>query len=429
MAELALYGNPRLERDPVVREVGNVAEANIKLNTDGLARWKYVVAAIVINLCLGAVYAFSILVPPLEAEFHWTRIETSPAFTIALLTFALSMIPAGRLQDRRGPRTVVTIGGVLIGVGMILSSYTSSLPWLYVSYGVLLGLGIGFAYGAPIATCSKWFPDRKGLITGLVVFGFGGGAILFAPLWTFFITNYSWQFNFLVSGLLFMALTVTSAQIMKNPPKDYKPSGWNPPEKTKVAKTDFEPTAMIKTLPFVLIWVSYWFGTNAGLMIISQAKQVSMEIAGMDSLQASLAVSILGGFNAVGRILWGFVGDKIGREKALTMGFLGCATALSIISVVSESTLFLVGLCLMGLCFGGFLASYPALTSDRYGSKNLGVNYGVVFTAYGAGSVLGPIMASYFRTYQGSYLPAFYISIVLAILGMVISLFLRKKAQ
>ena len=421
--------NRALKESFVVHVVSNVAEMNIKPNSDGLARWKYVVAAIVINLCLGAVYAFSILVPPLEAQFHWTRLETSPAFTIALLTFALSMIPAGRLQDRRGPRTVVTIGGVLIGVGMILSSYTSSLPWLYVSYGVLLGLGIGFAYGAPIATCSKWFPDRKGLITGLVVFGFGGGAILFAPLWTFFITNYSWQFNFLVSGLLFMVLTVTSAQIMKNPPKDYKPSGWNPPEKTKVAKTDYEPTAMIKTLPFVLIWVSYWFGTNAGLMIISQAKQVSMEIAGMDSLQASLAVSILGGFNAVGRILWGFVGDKIGREKALTMGFLGCAAALSVISVVSEPTLFIVGLCLMGLCFGGFLASYPALTSDRYGSKNLGVNYGVVFTAYGAGSVLGPIMASYFRTYQGSYLPAFYISIVLAILGMALSLFLRKKAQ
>jgi OFA family oxalate/formate antiporter-like MFS transporter len=409
--------------------VGNLADANTKPNPNGLARWKYVVAAVVINLCLGAVYAFSILVPPLEAEFHWTRIETSPAFTITLLTFALSMIPAGRLQDRKGPRTVVTIGGILIGLGMMLSSYTNSLLWLYVSYGILLGLGIGFAYGAPIATCNKWFPDKKGLITGLVVFGFGGGAILFAPLWTFFINNYSWQLNFLVSGLLFMALTVISAQIMRNPPKDYKPAGWNPPEKSKVTKTEFEPTAMIKTLPFILIWVSYWFGTNAGLMIISQAKQVSMEIAKMDSLQASLAVSILGGFNALGRILWGFVGDKIGREKALIMDFLGCAAALLIISTMFESTVFLFGLCLMGLCFGGFLASYPALTSDYYGSKNLGVNYGVVFTAYGAGSVLGPIMASYFRTYQGSYLPAFYISIVLALLGMVLTLFLKKKVH
>jgi OFA family oxalate/formate antiporter-like MFS transporter len=406
-----------------------MAGENTKTNHDGLARWKYVVAAVVINLCLGAVYAFSILVPPLEAEFHWARIETSPAFTIALLTFALSMIPAGRLQDRKGPRTVVTVGGILIGLGMILSSYTNSLLWLYVSYGVLLGLGIGFAYGAPIATCNKWFPDKKGLITGLVVFGFGGGAILFAPLWTFFINNYSWQFNFLVSGLLFMALTVTSAQILKNPPKDYKPAGWNPPEKSKVTKTEFEPTAMIRTLPFILMWVSYWFGTTAGLMTIGQAKQVAMEIAKMDSLQAAFAVSILGAFNATGRILWGLIGDRIGREKALSIGFLLCAVALLIISTVSEPTIFLVGFCLEGLCFGGFLALYPTLTSDYYGSKNLGVNYGVVFTAYGAGSVLGPIMASYFRTYQGSYLPAFYISIVLALLGMALTMFLRKKAH
>jgi len=404
-----------------------MADANVKLTFNGHARWKYVVAAVVINLCLGAVYAFSILVPPLEAEFHWTRIETSLASTIALLTFALSMMPAGRLQDKKGPRTAVTIGGILIGLGMMLSSYTNSLVWLYTSYGILLGLGIGFAYGAPIATCSKWFPDKKGLATGLVVFGFGGGSILFAPLWNFIILNYSWRTNFLVSGLLFMTLTITSAQILKNPPKDYKPAGWNLPEKSMKTNAEFEPTAMIRTLPFVLLWVSYWFGTNAGLMTISQAKQIAKEIPGMNDLEATFAVSILGGFNALGRILWGFIGDRIGREKALTIGFLTCAVALLILGTVSEQTFFLVGICLVGLCFGGFLALYPALTSDYYGSKNLGANYGIVFTAYGAGSVLGPIMASYFRTYQGTYLPAFYISIVLALLGMVLILSLRKK--
>jgi len=126
------------------------------------SRWKYLAAAIIINLCLGAVYAFSILIPPLESEFKWKRSETITAFTIALLAFALSMTPAGRLQDRRGPRTAASIGGLLLGLGMILASYTNSLVWLYMSYGLLVGLGIGFAYGAPIATCSKWFPDKRG---------------------------------------------------------------------------------------------------------------------------------------------------------------------------------------------------------------------------------------------------------------------------
>jgi len=410
----------------IAKLVPIMADAKIKHDVYGLARWRYVVAAIVINLCLGAVYAFSILVPPLEKEFNWTRIETSIASTLALLTFALSMIPAGRLQDKKGPRTAVSIGGVLIGLGMILSSYTSSLLWLYVNYGLLLGLGIGFAYGAPIATCSKWFPDKKGLVTGMVVFGFGGGSILFAPLWNYIIMIYSWRTNFLVSGLLFMVLTVASAQILKNPPKDYAPTRWIASKINRKNSVECEPEVMIKTLPFILLWVSYWFGTNAGLMTISQAKQVAKEIAKMNDLDATLAVSILGGFNAVGRIFWGFVGDRIGREKALSISFLLSAFALLILGIISEQTIFLSGICLVGLCFGGFLALYPVLTSDYYGSKNFGVNYGIVFTAYGAGSVLGPIMASYFRTYQGTYMPAFFISAVLALLGMVFILFLRK---
>lgn len=152
-----------------------------------MQRWIIVVAAIIVQMCLGAVYAFSVLVPPLEAEFGWTRIETSPAFTIALLVFALSMIPAGRLQDRKGPAIVATLGGILLVAGMVLSSFTSSLMWFYVSYGIVGGLGLGLAYVTPIATCVKWFPDKKGLITGLAVFGFGAGSIVFSPLWTYLI--------------------------------------------------------------------------------------------------------------------------------------------------------------------------------------------------------------------------------------------------
>jgi OFA family oxalate/formate antiporter-like MFS transporter len=391
------------------------------------SRWKYLVIAIIINLCLGAVYAFSILIPPLENSFGWRRIETSPAFTIALSTFALSMIPAGRFQDKKGPKLITSIGGLLIGIGMILSSYTDSLLWLYLSYGLLLGLGTGFAYGAPIATCSKWFPDKKGLVTGLVVFGFGGGSILFAPLWTLLIDIYGWRFNFLVTGLLFTILLVTSAQFLKNPPKEFKPANFFAKNEKRNDKIDFEPVKMLRTLSFFIIWISFWFGTNAGLMAISQAKPVAMELANMDSIQASFVVSILGAFNAFGRIIWGYIGDKIGREKALTLGFLMCIAALVIISNFFQPFVFVAGLSLLGLCFGGFLALYPALTSDYYGSKNLGTNYGLVFTAYGAGSILGPIMVSYFKTYSGSYLPAFYISIFLAVLGMVLTLFLKKR--
>lgn len=390
-------------------------------------RWTIVVAAIIIQMCLGAVYAFSVLVPPLETEFKWTRIETSPAFTIALLVFALSMIPAGRLQDKKGPRLLATVGGVLLGLGMVMSSFTSSLLWLYLSYGIIGGLGIGLTYVTPITTCVKWFPDKKGTITGLAVFGFGTGSIIFAPLWTLLIDAMGWRNTFLVTGALFVALVIPFAQLLKNPPQDYAPVGWKPPEKMKTKK-DFEPLDMVKTVPFLLIWASYWFGTTAGLMVIGHAKQAAMELASLDSVQASLAVSLLGIFNALGRIMWGVLGDKVGREKTLTLIFMVCSAALFVLATVSASSIFVLGILLVGLCFGGFLAIYPALSSDYYGTKNLGVNYGIIFTAYGAGAVLGPIMAGYFKTFANSYVPSFYIAGALAIVGIVLSVAMKMLA-
>jgi len=390
-------------------------------------RWIIVVAAVIIQMCLGAVYAFSVLVPPLEAQFRWSRIETSPAFTIALLVFALSMIPAGRLQDRKGPRLVATVGGISLGLGMILSGFTSSLIWLYVSYGLIGGLGIGLTYVTPITTCVKWFPDKKGLITGLAVFGFGAGSIVFAPLWTFFIDAIGWRNTFYATGILFSALLLPSAQILRNPPQGYTPANWKPPATMKVVK-DFEPAEMLRTIPFFLIWASYWFGTTAGLMVIGHAKQAAMELAEMDSVQASLAVSLLGMFNAFGRILWGFLGDRFGRERTLTSIFVICSGPLFMLAIIHEPTVFILGIILVGVSFGGFLALYPALTLDYYGTRNLGVNYGIVFTAYGSGAVLGPMMAGYFKTFANSYVPSFYVSGALAFLGILLAFSVKRFA-
>lgn len=274
------------------------------MSTSHRQRWIIVVAAIIVQMCLGAVYAFSVLVPPLEAEFGWSRIETSPAFTIALLVFALSMIPAGRLQDRKGPAIVATLGGILLVVGMVLSSFTSSLMWFYVSYGIVGGLGLGLAYVTPIATCVKWFPDKKGLITGLAVFGFGAGSIVFSPLWTYLIGFFGWRNTFLATGILFALLVIPFAQLLKNPTQGYCPEGWKPPEKAKTAR-DYGPGRMLRTAAVFLLWGSYWFGTTAGLMMIGAAKQATMELAVLDGVTASLAVSALGFFNAFGRVIWG----------------------------------------------------------------------------------------------------------------------------
>lgn len=388
-------------------------------------RWVVIVAAIVIQMCLGAVYAFSVLVDPLEKAFGWTRMETSPAFTIALFVFALSMIPAGRLQDKKGPRLVATMGGIALGLGMILSNFTNSLIWFYLSYGVVGGLGIGLTYVTPIATCTKWFPDKRGLVTGLAVFGFGAGSLVFAPLLSSLIDVLGWRTAFLVNGVIFVLLVLPSAQLLKNPPPGYMPPNWRPTAKTQAAR-DRELPEMLRTIVFFLIWASYWFGTTAGLMVIGSAKQSSMELALLDSLQATLVVSLLGLFNATGRIMWGFLGDRIGREKVLTIIFAVCSGGLLMAASINVAPVFVLGIFMVGLSFGGFLAIYPALASDYYGTRNLGVNYGIIFTAYGAGAVLGPIMAGYFKTFANSYTPSFYIAGILAVAGIILSILLRR---
>jgi OFA family oxalate/formate antiporter-like MFS transporter len=393
-----------------------------------MQRWIIVIAAIIVQMCLGAVYAFSVLVPPLEAEFHWTRIETSPAFTIALLVFALSMIPAGRLQDRKGPAIVATLGGILLVAGMVLSSFTSSLMWFYVSYGIVGGLGLGLAYVTPIATCVKWFPDKKGLITGLAVFGFGAGSIVFSPLWTYLIGFFGWRNTFLATGILFALLVIPFAQLLKNPAQGYCPEGWKPPEKAKTAR-DYGPGRMLRTAAVFLLWASYWFGTTAGLMMIGAAKQATMELAVLDGVTASLAVSVLGFFNAFGRVIWGFSGDRFGREKILPLIFALCSGALFLIAFIHEPLIFVIGMFIVGLTFGGFLALYPAITADFYGTKNLGINYGIIFTAYGAGAVLGPLMAAYFKTFANSYVPAFYVAGSLAFVGIILALFVKRSSS
>jgi len=398
------------------------------MSTSHRQRWIIVVAAIIVQMCLGAVYAFSVLVPPLEAEFHWTRIETSPAFTIALLVFALSMIPAGRLQDRKGPAIVATLGGILLVAGMVLSSFTSSLMWFYVSYGIVGGLGLGLAYVTPIATCVKWFPDKKGLITGLAVFGFGAGSIVFSPLWTYLIGFFGWRNTFLATGILFALLVLPFAQLLKNPAQDYCPEGWKPPEKAKTAR-DYGPGRMLRTTAMFLLWASFWFGTTAGLMMIGAAKQATMELAVLDGVTASLAVSVLGFFNAFGRVIWGFSGDRFGREKILPLIFAICSGALFLIAFIHEPLIFVIGMFIVGLAFGGFLALYPAITADFYGTKNLGINYGIIFTAYGAGAVLGPLMAGYFKTFANSYVPAFYVAGSLAFVGIILALFVKRSSS
>lgn len=445
-------------------------------------RWLVVLGALVIQVSLGAVYIWSVFQKPLKDAFpSWSETQVTYPATIVLAVFALAVILAGRVQDKIGPRLVATVGGLVLGLGLILAKFMNgmapgmALAWLIFTFSVMGGAGIGMAYVCPLATCIKWFPDKRGLITGLAVAGFGAGAIFFAPLAKALISGGTYKitilalsvplfdvpkmgiFNtFAVLGAIFLVAVVAGAQLLVNPPAGWKPAGWNPPAPAAGAnpsRADYTWQEMLATPQFYAIWIMYFFACAAGLQVIMKASptmqsiflgrfteieaaQVGEATAAGAALVAGIAV-----FNAAGRIVWGKISDMIGRMLALAMAFGLTAASLFFIDR-SPTSLTYLGY-LVGFCFGGFLALFPAITADFFGTKNLGVNYGFVFSAYGAGGILGPYLAAYFMT-KGrtftyfdealactkdfvcqSYHQAFIIAGVLCIVGAVLTFIIK----
>lgn len=402
-------------------------------NSKVMNRWWVVAGALVIQVSLGAVYIWSVFQTPLKAVFQdWSETQVTLPAQIVLAAFALAVIFAGRIQDRVGPRIVATVGGIILGAGLILAKFTELFPsgtalvWLIATFSILGGIGIGAGYVCPIATCVKWFPDKRGLITGLAVAGFGAGAFFFAPLAKALIAGGAYElmgarlfelpqvgvFNtFLVLGVIFLVCVVAGAQLLRNPPAGYVPVGWTPPQaKTAAAsavKADLTSTEMLRTPTFWLLWVTYFAACTGGLQIIMKASPiwqsfslgtltppVALKDFGLIATAAAMAVSVIAIFNSTGRILWGIVSDKVGRKLTLIVIFVLCGIALLALDFLRPYPLYLVSVSLVGFCFGGFLALYPALTADYFGTKHIGANYGWMFTAYGAGGIVGPYLAA-----------------------------------
>ena len=395
-------------------------------------RWKVVAGALIIQISLGAVYIWSVFQTPLKLFFpDWTETQVTLPAKVVLAFFAFSVILGGRIQDSLGPRKIATCGGIILGVGLVLARFTeffqspmSALIWLTLTFSVIGGIGIGTAYVCPVATCVKWYPDKRGLITGLAVAGFGAGAFFFAPLAKGLISGVPYTlfhvplfslpkigvFNtFMVLGGIFLTAVVTGAQWLSNPPAGWKPAGWHGTTVSQniASKRDFSPTEMFRTPSFWLLWLTYAFGCTAGLMVIMKASPIWQSLA-IDRLPAPIAsdafaavstsgataVSILAIFNAAGRILWGKLSDVLGRRYTLSAIFFLCGAALLLLNQISGFTLYLVCVCTVGFCFGGYLSLYPAITADFFGAKHIGVNYGWMFTAFGIGGIVGPYMAA-----------------------------------
>ena len=393
-------------------------------------RYLFLAAAIVMQLCLGNLYSWSIFRNPLMESHGWTIAEATFPFTLSIAFFAIGMIAAGRWQDRAGPRVVGITGGVLLGLGFLLASWIGdSLLGLYLSYGGLAGLGVGFAYVTPIATVVKWFPDMRGLMTGIAVLGFGAGSLIGAPVGTTLIQTVGVYQTFLIFGGTFGLLVILSASILHNPPKDWAPAGWNPesPEAATVRAPDFTPGEMVRTLQFYLLWCIYLLGAGVGLMIISQAVPMGEELAGVSATAAAGALGTMAIFNGLGRPAFGWISDRIGRTGSLVIAFsLYLVALLLILRTASSLSMYTAGVSVVGFSYGGYLSLLPARTADCFGTKNVGINYGLVFSAYGVAGVAGPLMGAWVRAVTGGWENAFWILSVLSVVGIILSLLSRS---
>jgi OFA family oxalate/formate antiporter-like MFS transporter len=405
-------------------------------------RWLVVLGALLVQLCLGAIYAWGAFTGALQdpsGAFRYSASQTSWIFSAGLATFAVVMILAGRLQDKYGPRIIAVIGGLMLGAGYVIAGFTgTSFPLMLLFIGVVGGAGIGMGYVCPIAACVKWFPDLKGLITGLAVAGFGAGAFIFVKLagsWMNLIADHGVNGTFLTFGIIFAVSVVIGGLLLSNPPKGWKPAGWSPHETkdgTAPARVrDLAQSEVVRTAQFWMIWLAFVFSAGCGLMVIKSLKNFGVLEGGLTDAAAGSALGLLALFNGLGRIAWGTLSHKLTAKGAvILMCVLQGAMMFILIRMGSSAWTLTVAGCWVGFNFGGNFALFPLLTLENFGQKNIGANYGVVFSAYGVGGILGPVLAGKVWDTMGTFNTAFIIAAVACLVAAGLALMLRPiKAE
>jgi OFA family oxalate/formate antiporter-like MFS transporter len=403
--------------------------------------WIVAFAGLGINLALGVLYSWSVIAKVLskavaEGGWGWSAGQASLPYAVCVGVFAVSMVFAGRAQDRFGPRLVASVGGGLCGLGMIVASFGSAsnmLP-ITVGFGVLTGVGIGLGYAAATPAAVKWFPaERKGLITGIVVAGFALASVYIAPLTKLLLASYGVPGSFRFLGFAFLVITVGLAQLLVNPPAGYVPAG-SRPSAVKSGKhvatgpaSDYGWRQMLRTPQFALLWLMFACSAFAGLMIIGHmAKIAALQMSGLDL--GFLLVAVLAIGNALGRVVAGIVSDRIGGIRTLLIVFVAQAAMMGVLAF-SHTVMALVPVAAaVGFCYGANLSLFPSTTAGFFGTKNLGVNYGLVFTAWGVGGVFGSMVAGSIVDSAGSYGLAYAIAAGLCVLAAGLTFLTKPPA-
>jgi MFS transporter, OFA family, oxalate/formate antiporter len=382
-------------------------------------------AGFAIQLALGSVYGWSVFLNPLRDRYGASKAEVGLTFTITLVVLGITAGFGGLLHRRFGPRAVATVAGLLYGAGVLLSGWAPNLPTLYLTYGVLGGIGLGLGYIVPLAVLIRWFPDKRGFITGLAVAGFGLGAFVASPLATELIRSKGVQHTFFVFRLTYLVIVVAAAQFLRAAPDNYAPPGWAPPQLASAARAKNHTLSEAMRMPlWYLLWLVLALNVSAGAALLSVAAPLAQEFTGVDATAAALLVSIMSVFNGVGRLFWGSLSDKIGRSAS----FL----AICIIQIVTFAYMATVGdfmllrgcVSIVALCYGGGFGTMPAYAADVFGPENAGTIYGAMLTAWSAGAIIGPVLIT-----SVPYRTALVVIVAILVVGAVITLVAEAKVR
>jgi len=403
------------------------------MNHPTRGRWLLAGAAVLVQLALGAVYAWSVFVNPFIQQMGWTRTQTTLPFTVAIGVIFIGTLVGGRIQDRIGPRPVVLTGGIIYSVGMMLASLveTPDQLWLLVlTYGLIGGVGLGAGYIVPIAMLVKWFPDRRGMITGIAVAGFGAGALITAPVANRLIQADDVSATFLPLGIAYLVATVLGGVFFRNPPEGYAVPGFEPSSKSGVADRDSYTLAeALRTPQWYRLVAVLALNVTAGIALVSQAAPAAQSIAGMSAASAAGLVGILGIFNGAGRVLWGWSSDHLGRMRAFVAMFAIQVVCFAVLPSASSGALFSVLAALVYLCYGGGFGTMPAAAADFFGPKNAGGIYGAMIVAWSLGGVVGPLAIAAIVDATGGFATPSYIIAVMAALSIALPLTTHKPSH
>jgi MFS transporter, OFA family, oxalate/formate antiporter len=393
-------------------------------------RWGIALAGVFMQIALGAVYAWSVFRIPLTKTFGWTSPQVTLTFTISIFVLGVAAFFGGLWLNKSGPRIVALTGGFLYGLGVFLASFSANkLWWLYLSYGLIGGIGLGFGYIVPVAVLLKWFPDRRGLITGIAVGGFGAGALVTAPIAARLIQSVGVLQTFAYLGIGYLIVTLAAGSFMQNPPDGWKPEGWTPSaaQISRQGGRDYKLGEAVSTWQYWALWLLLFLNVSAGISLISQESPIFQELGKATGITALIAAGMVGVVsigNAVGRVFWAWVSDGITRKFTFFVMFLLQLGLFWVLPSLTASTALTVVSFIILMCYGGGFGTMPAFAADYFGSKNVGPIYGLMLTAWGFASVGGPLIMAKMHDASGTYRDALhYIAIgvgVSAILPLLV---------